>query len=178
MQRLVAERGFSLVEIIITIVIIGVALTAAVAGWGNIARHSSDVMWQTRVSYLGQAYLEEILSRRYDEQTPLGGSPACIVCTDQSGFGAESGETRATYDDVDDYHGLTENAVGLFNSLVTSGGIQSYNGYQVSVEVQYVGDRYFAAGNEKRVKQVMVTVTPPANTGQGPVVFSALRGNY
>ena len=178
MQRLVAERGFSLVEIIITIVIIGVALTAAVAGWGNIARHSSDVMWQTRVSYLGQAYLEEILSRRYDEQTPLGGSPACIVCTDQSSFGAESGETRATYDDVDDYHGLTENAVGLFNSLVTPGGIQSYNGYQVSVQVQYVGDRYFAAGNEKRVKQVMVTVTPPTNTGQGSVVFSALRGNY
>ncbi len=178
MHQPVAERGFSLVEIIITIVIIGVALTAAIAGWGTIARHSSDVMWQTRVSYLGQAYLEEILSRRYDEQTPLGGSPPCTTCTAPGSLGFESGETRATFDDVDDYHGLSENAVGLFNSLVTTGGIQSYNGYQVDVQVQYVGASYFAAGNERRVKQIIVTVTPPQNTGQSPVVFSALRGNY
>lgn len=69
-----AQSGFSLVEIIITIVIISIALTAAIAGWGTIAKHSADVMWQTRVSYLGQAYLEEITSRRYDENTPLGES--------------------------------------------------------------------------------------------------------
>ena len=178
MHRPVAERGFSLVEIIITILIIGVALTAAIAGWGNIARHSSDVMWQTRVSYLGQAYLEEILSRRYDELTPAGGSPICDPCTAEGSFGVDGGETRETYDDVDDYHGLNENAVGLFNSLVTTGGIQSYNGYQVSVEVRYVGDSYFSASELTLVKQVIVTVTPPANTGQSPVEFSALRGNY
>ncbi|WP_067863227.1 prepilin-type N-terminal cleavage/methylation domain-containing protein [Neptuniibacter marinus] len=178
MHRPVAEKGFSLVEVVITIVIIGVALTAAIAGWGNIARHSSDVMWQTRVSYLGQAYLEEILSRRYDELTPAGGSPLCDPCTAEGSFGPDGSETRETFDDVDDYHGLTENAVGLFNSLVTAGGIQSYNGYQVSVQVQYAGDSYFSASNHELVKQIVVTVTPPQNTGQNPVQFSALRGNY
>lgn len=176
MKHPVAEKGFSLVEIIITIVIIGIALTAAVAGWGTIARHSADVMWQTRVSYLGQAYLEEILSRRYDELTPLGGSPICAPCTAEGSFGADSGEIRSTFDDVDDYHNLSENAVGLFNALVTSGGIQSYAGYQVDVSVAYAGAQ--VGLTNELVKQITVTVTPPQNTGQAPVRFTALRGNY
>ncbi|WP_415895383.1 prepilin-type N-terminal cleavage/methylation domain-containing protein [Neptuniibacter sp. PT34_22] len=186
MKRPVAERGFSLVEVAITIVIIAIALTAAIAGWGTIARHSADVMWQTKVSYLGQAYLEEILSRRYDELTPLGGSPPCDPCTPEAQFGvnagapitSKDGESREEFDDVDDYHGLTENAVGLFNALVTPGGIQPYEGYEVSVQVTYVGSSYFSGSDSELVKQVIVTVTPPANTGQSPVVFSALRGNY
>ncbi|EAR61207.1 prepilin-type N-terminal cleavage/methylation domain-containing protein [Neptuniibacter caesariensis] len=176
MKHPVAERGFSLVEIIITIVIIAIALTAAISGWGTIARHSSDVMWQTRISYLGQAYLEEILSRPYDELTPLGGSPACSPCTPQGSFGPDGGEVRSTFDDVDDYHGLSESAVGLFNELVTSGGIASYRGYQVDVSVTYAGSQ--VGITNELVKQVTVTVTPPQNTGQSPVNFSALRGNY
>lgn len=178
MHRPVAEKGFSLVEVIITIVIIAIALTAAIAGWSNISRHSADVMWQTKVSYLGQAYLEEILSRRFDELTPIGGSPVCSPCTPAADLGADTGETRATFDDVDDYHNLTENAVGLFNSLITPGGIKSYAGYSVSVQVEYAGADYFSVGQSELVKQVIVTVTPPANTGQSPVQFSALRGNY
>lgn len=178
MNQPVVERGFSIIEVIVTIVIISIALTAAIASWGNIAKHSSDVMWQTRVSYLGQAYLEEILSRRYDETTPVGGSPICNPCTAEVSFGPEGSETRETYDDVDDYHGLNENAVGLFNAVVTSGGISSYRNYQVSVEVSYVGSSYFSVSDNSLVKQVIVTVTPPGNTGQGAVKFSALRGNY
>ncbi|PIE20546.1 MAG: MSHA biogenesis protein MshD [Neptuniibacter caesariensis] len=176
MTHPVAERGFSLIEIIVTIVIIAIALTAAIAGWGTIARHSADVMWQTRVSYLGQAYLEEILSRRYDELTPLGGSPICSPCTPQGNFGSDAGETRSTFDDVDDYHNLSENAVGLFNAIVTSGGIAAYAGYQVDVSVSYAGAQ--VGLTNELVKQVTVTVTPPQNTGQLPVRFTALRGNY
>ncbi len=50
MKQPVAEKGFSLVEVVLTIVIIAIALVAAISGWGNIARHSADVMWQTKVS--------------------------------------------------------------------------------------------------------------------------------
>ncbi len=175
------QSGFSLVEIIITIVIISIALTAAIAGWGTIAKHSADVMWQTRVSYLGQAYLEEITSRRYDENTPLGGSPPCSAsttpCTASGSFGPESGETRLSWDDVDDYHGLSEPAVGLFNELSLP-ATASYRGYQVDVEVTYVGGTLLTGGSADMAKQVTVTVTPPANTGQAPVQFSAIRGNY
>lgn len=159
---------------IITIVIIAIALTAAIAGWGTIARHSADVMWQTRVSYLGQAYLEEILNLRYDELTPVGGRPVCAPCTAAASLGPDSGETRSSFDDVDDFNGLSESAVGLFNAVATPGGIDAYSGYQVAVSVNYVGSDFFT--DNERVKQVTVTVTPPQNTGQSAVVFTALRG--
>lgn len=178
MQKPVAERGFSLIEIILTIVIISIAFVAVTFSWSGIARHSSDVMWQTRIAYLGQAYLEEISSRRYDELTPVGGVPICNPCTASGLFGADGAETRQDYDDVDDYHGLSEPAIGLFNELVTSGGINAYNGYQVDVSISYVGDTYFSGSDAELVKQIQVVVTPPGNTGQAPVTFTALRGNY
>lgn len=183
MKQPVVEKGFSLVEIIITIVVISIALTAAIAGWGNLAKHSADVMWQTRVSYLGQAYLEEILSRRFDENTPFGGGDCATGCTTVGGFGSDTGENRATFDDVDDYHGeeddLSTDAVGLFGSA-----IQSYRGYRVEVDVTCEDDVFFnvsePGGSDpcRWVKQVLVTVTPPGNTGQAPVVFSGLKGSY
>ncbi|MFY0678782.1 MAG: prepilin-type N-terminal cleavage/methylation domain-containing protein [Neptuniibacter sp.] len=175
MMNPAAEKGFSLVEVVITIVIISIALVAAISGWGNIARHSSDVMWQSKVAYLGQAYLEEILSRRFDELTPVGGSPLCSPCTAEADFGSDTGETRSSFDDVDDYHGISENAVGLFVGLI--GQVQAYDNYTVSVDVSYVGSTYLSGSNEL-LKRIQVTVSPPANTGQRAVVFSALKGNY
>ena len=182
MKQPAAEKGFSLVEVVLTIVIIGIALVAAISGWGNIARHSADVMWQTKVSYLGQAYLEEILSRRFDENSPIAGGVCTPSCSDETTeFGIDTsipspitsmdGETRDEFDDVDDYDGLSENAIGVFVGLI--GEVQAYQGYSVAIEVSY-DDRL---GSEN-LKLIQVTVTPPVNTGQSPVVFSALKGNY
>ncbi|MGH1462347.1 MAG: prepilin-type N-terminal cleavage/methylation domain-containing protein [Neptuniibacter sp.] len=184
MKKPAAEKGFSLVEVIITIVIIGIALVAAIASWGNIARHSADVMWQTKVAYLGQAYLEEILSRRFDENTPIGGGSCSPFCSDEGSefgvtggapFTSKDGESRENFDDVDDYDGISENAVGLFVGLI--GQVEAYDNYSVAVEVSYVGTTYLSGTNDL-LKEVKVTVTPPANTGQGPVVFSAIKGSY
>ena len=174
MKLRAAEAGFSLVEVVITIVVIGIALLAAVGSWSTIASNSADVMWQTRISYLGQAYLEEILSRRYDENTPIGGG-VCSPCS--TSLGAE-GEARTDFNDVDDFNGLTEAAVGLFVGI-TGSAVQSYQNYSVSVSVAYAGQRIFGAGaDDQLVKEIIVTVTPPSNTGSGPVRFSALRGNF
>ncbi|MGB0205821.1 MAG: prepilin-type N-terminal cleavage/methylation domain-containing protein [Neptuniibacter sp.] len=185
MTKPVAEKGFSLVEVVITIVIIGIALVAAISGWSNIARHSADVMWQSKVAYLGQAYIEEILSRRFDENTPIGGGACTPSCSDEtSEFGvttasgpytSKDGESRENFDDVDDYHGINENAVGLFVGLI--GQVQAYDNYTVTVDVSYVGSTYLSGSNDL-LKRIQVTVTPPANTGQSPVVFSAIKGSY
>lgn len=172
-----AERGFSLVEVVITIVVIGIALLAAVGSWSNIASNSADVLWQTKVSYLGQAYLEEVLSQPFDENTPLGGGPCAPACS--AVLGPEAGETRTTFDDVDDFNNLNEPATGLFLQIVGGAPVQAYVGYGVAVTVTYAGQAIFGAGADNQlVKQVVVTVTPPGNTGQGPVAFSGLKGNF
>lgn len=178
MKPLVAEKGFSLIEIILTIVIISVAITVAIASWSNIARHSSDSMWQTKVSHLGQAYLAEILTKRFDERTPVttGATSVCSPCTAGASLGKDAGESRYSYDDVDDYNGLNESATRLFDTTINPQGAKSYKGYRVAVRVNYVGGRYGMSND--RVKQIILTITPPLNTGQAPIKFSALKGNY
>jgi MSHA pilin protein MshD len=44
--------------------------------------------------------MAEILSRRFDELSPVGGIPACTVCSIPAAF--NDGESRTLYDDVDD----------------------------------------------------------------------------
>jgi len=168
------QHGFSLVETILTIVIITIALLAMVFGFSQTAGNSSDPLWQSKTAHLGQAYTEEILTKRYDEQTPIGGVPACSsggnACTAEGSFGFETGETRATFDDVDDYHQLSESP--SLNAL----GVQrpDYNGYQVQVTISYAGSA-FGRDNDL-VKRIEIQVTPPG--GENTVSFVSFRGNY
>jgi len=168
MKAPVSESGFSLIESILTIVIISISLVVLVSAWRTAATRSGDPFWHAKAAYLGQAYTEEILTKRFDENTPVGGLPACTTATCSAVLGPE-GETRNQYDDVDDYHGLDEapsiNALGVVRP--------EYNNYRVSVTISYAGGDF---GRPARtLKRVNVTVTPP---GETPQQFVAYRGNY
>lgn len=169
MKAPVSESGFSLVETILTIVIISISLVVLVSAWGQSARHSGDPFWHAKAAYLGQAYLEEILTKRFDENTPVGGQPACTSTTCSAVLGADAGETRALFDDVDDYHGLnetpSENALGVIRP--------EYSSYQVTVSVSYAGVELGRPA--ATVKRINVTVTPPGESAQ---LFVVYRGNY
>ncbi|WP_036552075.1 type IV pilus modification PilV family protein [Neptunomonas japonica] len=164
-----SESGFSLVETILTIVIISISLVVLVSAWGQAARQSADPFWHAKAAYLGQAYIEEILTKRYDENTPVGGQPACSSTTCSTTLGAETGETRALFDDVDDYNGLnetpSENALGDVRP--------EYNNYQVEVSISYAGGELGVSATT--MKRINVTVTPP---GESPQQFVVYRGNY
>jgi MSHA pilin protein MshD len=76
-----------LIELIVAIVILSIAITGVILGSSRITRGSADPMIYTQAQAIAEAYLEEILAQGFS----CGGGP-------------EGGETRATYDDVDDYH--------------------------------------------------------------------------
>lgn len=168
-------RGFSLVELIVTIVVTAIALTALGVGLLAANQASVDPVVSMRAAALGQAYLEEILSKRFDENNGLGGVTRCgetgqPACS--ASFGADSGETRQSFDDVDDYHGLDEtppqNALGETESR--------YDGFRVQIAVAYAGGDFSGWGlNAADSKQITVTVTAPIG---GQFVFSAHRGNF
>ncbi len=82
-------KGFSLVELVITIVVIAIALTAVFLALDTAAGSSANPMAETQAIAIGQAYLEEIQSKSY---APL---PCPTPCS------------RSTYNDVDDYNGLS-----------------------------------------------------------------------
>ena len=177
--RTVARRprvtGFTLVEAVLTMVILSIAALAMSQALGFAFVHSSDGLWQARTVALAEAYLEEATARRFDEATPAGGVPPCSLATSACGaIGPEAGESRPTFDDVDDYDGLDEappqDAQGNPRT--------AFSNYRVTMAVRYldaaeVADLGVDATTD--VKHVTVTIIPP---GRSPQTFTQLRANF
>lgn len=147
------SRGVTLVELIVSIVVIGVALAGVlVVIMRNVSGSADPMIWHQSVA-IGEAYLEEILTKNF---TPNG---------------VEA--TRGLYDDVMDYNGLTETPPHDQNGIP----ISVLAGYTVNVQVTAPPSPWngIAASN---VWFVQVTVTPPVGGVGGNVIVSGYRTNY
>ncbi len=167
--------GFTLVEAVVTMVILSIAALAMGQTLGLAFSKSSDGLWQARSVALAQSYLEEIMGHRYDEATPVGGVPACAPGTTPcSAIGPESGESRPTFDDVDDYHGLAD--APPQDSDGNSWPV--FAGYAAAVTVRYVTAAEVTSlglDTTTDAKVVTVAITPP---GRDPLTFTVLRANF
>ncbi len=201
-SKVSAGDGFTLIELVITIVILSFTAMLLVPFFQAIER-SSDPIVRERTVALGQALMDEVLSRRWDENTMVGGGPLCsgeggvgrgttsygiplAVCPDASadnlnasgGLGADAGENRQTYDDIDDFGSMAPET----DNFTDQAGVSfTYTGYVRSVSVDYVPSSSAsvtaatpAAGGTSDTKRVQVTVTNPLNE---TFVFVALVCN-
>jgi type II secretory pathway pseudopilin PulG len=90
------RSAFGLVEVVISTLIVGIMLVAAMNTLGAFVRGQQRMAEQSRGWLLAQELASEILACLYEEPD---GTPT---------FGRESGESttnRAQYDDIDDYDG-------------------------------------------------------------------------
>lgn len=163
------QHGVTLVELVISIVIISIAMVAMMNSFSLSMSHSADPLWRTKTLKLGQLYLDEILAKKYDELTPIGGlpfvsSPSC------ASLGPDGSETRASYDDVDDYHGITDVAPSSLTTALDS----TYANYRISITVACDGGDVNASGGT-HAKIITVVVTPP---DQSSISFAAYKGNF
>ena len=111
------NRGFTLIELVVAIVILGIG-TATFINLLNASTTSSiDPMVRQQANAAARAYLEEILLKPFcdpdlvttDCPTDCNSGNTCssAVCTENTG----GAETRATFDDVCDYENLPDNVV-------------------------------------------------------------------
>jgi MSHA pilin protein MshD len=160
--RTLRARGATLVELIVSIVVIGVALAGVLAVIVRNALTSADPMiWHQSVA-VAEAYLEEILTKNFVAD------------------GVEA--TRALYDDVSDYNNLTNNGCVTTTAACPALGdcacdqngnpIDGLRSYAVSVQVIAEDLNGTGAANALRVQ---VTVAPPAG---GAITISGYRTNY
>jgi MSHA pilin protein MshD len=140
-------RGFTLIELIAFIVVIGLSLTTI----GSVFQHSviriQDPLINSHLLSMAQSQLDEVLSRKFDENTPTGGVPVCGSGDPCAGIGLDLGEDLsaiATLDDVDDFH--------LYQDIPAVG-------YTREVSVVSAGID-FGVDNEQ-AKRITVTVTSP-----------------
>ena len=177
------QGAFTIIEVIVTIVILGIALVGVAAMINRGLSNSADVMIESRAIALGYSYLDEILGRRYDERTRRGGIPPCYGlagggrCTAEASFGPDGGEVRARFDDVDDYHGLVEGDGELTPLQDAEGNNRSnYDNFRVEVSVRYGGDDPVMGLTETDAKFINVNVRHRVqNIGWD---FSVYKGNY
>lgn len=149
-----------------TIVIISIAIAGVVGAFALITGRSSDPLNQTRAVELAQLYMDEIITKKYDDSTPPGGMPRY---SGSCSTGPEAGETRDDYDDVDDYNGLFDQPP----ASASGGTLTGYQGFSASVTVVCAGAEVGLASSE--AKRIDVSVVAP---GGQDFIFSAYRANF
>jgi MSHA pilin protein MshD len=181
------QRGFTIIEMVATIVILAIALVsiASVVSLGT--SRSADTMQETRAIALGYAYLDEILGRRFDERSARSGLQPCfgfaptaaLPCTEAAAFGPDTGEdgNRARWDDVDDYHGRVEGAGEVTPLLDAAGNTRvGYDNFHVEIAVRYAGSDSAWGRSDSEAKHVTVTVQ--LRSQDAAWSFGAYKGNY
>ena len=195
------QSGITLVELVVTIVVLGIALVALSGVLGGGASRSSDITIQIRATALAQAYLDEVLGKRYDEKTRNRGIPPCRAsapfarqCTAEASFGfnygapVETGEnSRSRLDDVDDYHGMDEGDGQTLPLQDAQGNTRTgYDNFRVRVAVRYIN---LGVGEEEETLGVnnelddqfdakLVTVTVSFRDDPTGWDFSAYKSNF
>lgn len=157
-----SQTGFTLIEGIITIVILGIAMVTLTSFLFPQAERSAIPHYQARAAAIGHAFLNEILPRKFDHRSdPLGDSvfrcnEEVVVgvlaspnpCTPANQLGPEGAESTSIQlaDDVDDFigcwgdkalcQGNTFDYRGTIESIIGSGE-GNYKNIFVEVTVQY-----------------------------------------
>jgi MSHA pilin protein MshD len=134
------ERGATLIELVISIVVIAIAASAVLGVLSGSVGRSADAMVLSQGVAIAEAYLEEISLRPFDDPDGVDGEAV-----------------RPDFDDVDDYDGLVD--VGARDQFGTA--LPPLAQYTVSVAVTASGG--LAGIPAADAQRVDVRVTHPGN---------------
>lgn len=170
------QRGVSLVEQIVFIVIVGVAVGGVLAAMNVTVRGSADPLIQKQALAIAEAVMEEVQLMPFTYCDP--DDPAAATATNTAGcatpevIGVEGGESRTgtilPFDNVSDYNGFGMTGV----TDLTGAGVAGLGAYTASVQVAQQALDVIPATD---ALLVTVTVTGPGNT---TVTLHGYRARY
>ena len=129
------QAGVTLVELIVAIVIVGVALGGLVAAYNRASIASADPLITQQMLAVAESMMEEVMLKPY------------------TGDGTK-GATRATYDEIGDYANYPAQAVTDADGLA----IPDLGRYKVSVAVDPLAT-LLPGVNAAQARRINVTVT-------------------
>ncbi len=172
-----SSQGFTLIESIIAMVIMGIAMITIASLIVPQVVRSADPYYQTRAVELGQSVMTKILSRGFADNSDVnGGQVRCgddtTTCTQPLG---RDGETSPSdFNDVDDYIGCwipgASSSCSDLNQLTDDSRGVTFANFRVDISV--VDDSQFSA---QTIKRIEMTISAP---NQSPITLRAFRGNY
>ena len=161
------HHGLSLIELLIFIVVVGVAVTGVLSVFSLNARASVDPAIRKQAMAIAESLLDEVLSKSYtycdpdDANADTAISAAGCATMAETAMGPEAGETRYSnvtpFDNVNDYNGFSMNPINdITNTAVVGLGL-----YTATVQVQAAGAFNGIPAGETLL--VTVTVIAPSN---------------
>ncbi|TDP32743.1 MSHA pilin protein MshD [Idiomarina aquatica] len=173
------QRGFTLIEIIVGIVTLGIALVVLSTLLFPQAPRSAGPLLQARASALGQMFINEVMGKAFDESSDMsGGYTRCSdsgTCTAPGALGAEEA-TRSNYDDVDDFNGLSTQAGDEIDGVLLQGGVnERFQNFSFAISVAYSDGSAQVQSTVTRFKRVDVTISAPNSQ---EFHFTAVKGDY
>jgi MSHA pilin protein MshD len=147
------QQGVTLVELIVSMVIISIALGGVLMVMNFTTSHSADPMIQHQAVAIAEAYMEEILLQGYKNPT--------------AGY---TGAVREYFDDVDDYKQLPTNDPANDHN----GSSVGLDTYEVTVMVGDPED-FGPTDNPVLAKKITVTVN---HSAMGDLILTGYRINY
>jgi MSHA pilin protein MshD len=163
----IRQRGISLIELIMFIIIVSIGVVALLSVFSTTVRKSSDPLVQKQMLAIAESLLEEVESKPFtycdpdDPNAATAGSSA--ACTTPEAMGAEGGENRSgasPYDNVNDYNGL--NIGPPYTDITNAAAIAGYSA-SVSVANSTAGTTLNSL-TDTEVLVITVTVTGPGNS--------------
>lgn len=174
------QCGASLVELIMFIVIVGVALAGILLVMNATTRGSADPLIHKQALAIAESLLEEVELMPFtlcdpDDPNASAGTGCAVL---ESAMGPEAGETRYSpatpFDNVNDYHGFTMSGAGGIRDITGTPVSAALDGYAASVAVAAVDFGGIAAASGDALR-IAVTVTGPDGL---PVVVEGIRTRY
>ncbi|WP_217477000.1 prepilin-type N-terminal cleavage/methylation domain-containing protein [Stutzerimonas stutzeri] len=137
------QQGMTLIELVISIVIIGIAAAALYSAMASMVGRSADPMLRQQSLTIAEGYLEEILTQPYLDPSSFN-TGSCA---------ATAGLPRARFDDLCDYAGLDDQGA----RDAAGNAITGLSEYRVRVAIANLAD-----WNGVPARRVEVTVTDPS----------------
>jgi MSHA pilin protein MshD len=179
------QRGISLIELIMFIVIVSVALAGILLVMDVTTKSSSDPLIRKQALAIAESLLEEVELMPFtycDPDDPAAGldttvdTTACTVPAGGEALGPEAGETRysatSPFDNVNDYHGFAMSGPNGIRDISDAPVSSLLDGYSASVAVAPASLGAIAAAD---ALQITVTVTGPDGV---PIVVDGVRTRY
>jgi MSHA pilin protein MshD len=163
------QHGITLIELIVFIVIVGVALTGMLTVFNLTARTGADPMIRKQMLAIAEGLMDEVAAQPFtwcDPDDPVAATAISAVCATQefTAPGApEAGETRVGpappfFDNVNDYNGLA----GIINNIT---GTAMPVGYSAGITVvqSALGPLVPLANQVPLAASLLITVTVSFN---------------
>ena len=193
-----AQRGISLIELVMFIVIISIAVTGVLLVMNRVTGHSADTLIRKQSLAIAESLLEEVELMPFtfcDPDDPAAGldttvdTTACTAPVGGEALGPETGETRYStttpFDNVNDYNGCEINT-GVPNPGCDStgnNGIRDITGVPIDAArlagygARIMVDNVNGCAGIAAPNALLITVTVTGPDGL-PIVIDGCRTRY